>query len=259
MTLWACVIVVSALCLSSSAGEGITGGSRDTTSENTTLCYVDAGVLVTFPGNTSTQWQQDVLDSLLFAQLAARVNHSRGSDPEDWFSRFQYVLNTIGWVMTSTKFNVGVSDDYFALSSLALNEMAQTMHWDTKVETFRRLFNTLQSLPDNDINIKLLYGTTSSENSSTINATNLIISSFQVSSRNEVQLNLLMLGFQGSQDIVQRYLFYVYRTADVKFTSAKSSAMVLNQALFRKVKPTILKMLGDKAKTMISKVEVKKV
>lgn len=257
--MWMCVVVVSALCFCSTIeGKDITS-SRDNTSENATLCFVDAGVLVTFPGNTSTQWQQDVLDSLLFAQLAARVNHSRRSDPEGWFSRFQYVLHSIGWVMTGTKFNLAVHDDYFVLSSLALNQLAQMEHWNTNVETFRRLFNTLHGLPDDDINIKLLYGTaTTNDFSSTsiINATNLILSSFNVRSHNEVQLDLLMLGFEGSRDAVQRYLFYVYKTANIKFETTKSSTMVLNQAIFRKVKPAISKMLGDRAKTMISKVEI---
>lgn len=231
---------------------------RPLTSPEATQYYVDAGILVTFPSNTSVQWQQDVLNSLLFAQLAARNEYSRGNDPDGWFGYFQRVLENIGWVMTSTAFSVAVSDhDYFVFSSLALNQMMGNKRWHVEVETFRRFFNTLHDLPDNDTNIQLLYGTAYDKNST--NATNLILCSFGASSDNEVQLSLIMLGFEGVRNTthayVKRYLFYIYRAADVKFGKAKSLNMVLNEAIFRKVEPTILGKLGDRVKSMISRTQ----
>lgn len=258
MTVFRVYLMVSIFSLSYTTGGG--AGEEDavkrvTQSEVPTAvhCYVDAGVLVALPANTSTQRQQDVLNSLLFAQLAACKAYSRENDPEGWFSYFEYVLRNIGWVLTSTKFDVAVNDDYFVFASLALNQMTDNEHWDAEVGTFRGLFNTLRGLPDNDTNIQLLYGNTYNERTQ---ATSLILCSFRVSPDNEVQLRLLMFGFKGIKDTAHRYLFYVYQAKDVEFGKAKSTAMVLNDDIFKKIKSTIVEKLGDRVKTMISEIKI---
>lgn len=251
MTLLALYCVASILLSLFCTGEA--KGITTTLREEALQCYVDAGVLVAFPGNTSLKRQQDVLNSLLFAQLAAGKNYSRENDPEGWFSYFEYVLQNIGWALTSTKFDVVVGDDYFVLASLALNQMVETEHWVADVETFRGFLNALHSLPDEDTSIQLLYE--NSYNKST-NAISLVICSFLESPDNKVQLSLLTFSFKGLRDTTHRYLFYVYRAQDVVFSKAEATTMALNDDVFKKVKQTVIEKLGDRVKTMISQVKI---
>lgn len=218
-------------------------------------CYVDAGVLVTFPKDTPGLRKEDILNSLLFAQLAADKSYSRETDIENWFSYFEYILQNIGWVLTSTKFDVKVGDDYFVFASLALNQMVGNDWKEADIETFRVLFNTLHGLPDTDTSVQILYGNTYSDST---HASSLILCSFKETPEKEVQLSLLMLGFEGLSESAFRYLFHAYRAKGVAFSKAKASHMVLNEEIFQKIRATVIEKLGDKVKTMISEVKIPK-
>lgn len=219
-------------------------------------CYVDSGVLVIFPVDTPSLRKEDILDSLLFAQLAADKSYSRETETEDWFGYFEYVLQNIGWVLTSTKFDVEVGDDYFVFASLALNQMAGNRWKEGDIETFRGLFNTLHGLPDADTSVQILYGNTYSNST---NGSSLILCSFKETLEKEVQLSLLMLGFEGLSESAYRYLFHAYRSKGVTFSQAKTSHMVLNEEVFQKIRATVIEKLGDRVKTMISEVKIPKI
>jgi hypothetical protein len=64
---------------------------------------VMSGSLVAFAQGVSRQNKDDVLDSLLFATLAANYDPDREKGSEDWYQHFHKVLATLGWV--STKWN----------------------------------------------------------------------------------------------------------------------------------------------------------
>lgn len=86
---------------------------------------VVAGSIVTFAPGVSEQHRQDVLQSLLLAQLAANAKADRQKDPAGWFTAYQGVLEQAGWVVEAfatsaryqppfAKFTVGtVVDDAF--------------------------------------------------------------------------------------------------------------------------------------------------
>jgi len=67
-----------------------------------------AGSLVAFAPGVSAQHQQDVLQSLLLAQLAANAKADRHKDPAAWFRAYSSVLEQAAWVVeastTATRF-----------------------------------------------------------------------------------------------------------------------------------------------------------
>lgn len=227
---------------------------RNTTStevDEPVICYVDDGALVTFPAMTSSHNQQDVLNSLLFAQLAADKQYDRQANPGEWFDYFEYVVQNIGWVLTSMKYDAEVSEDYFVFSSLALNLLEKNESAGKDVEMFRRFFNALHSLPNTDRSIEVLYGKAYDQS---INASSLILCSFIETPDKAVKLNLMMVGFSGIDEKVYRYLFHVFDARSLTFSKVKSSTMVLNEHTFAKVRASVLEKLGDKVKTLISQV-----
>ena len=66
--------------------------------------FVDGGVLISFTGSISETHQSDVLNSLLFAQLAADNKYDRYQDAELWYKFFSSVLLKIGWVIGEFNF-----------------------------------------------------------------------------------------------------------------------------------------------------------
>lgn len=217
-------------------------------------CYVDSGIVVTFPADVEIQRQQDVLDSLLFAQLSADKSHQRQTDPSNWYSYFDYILQNIGWVLSSIDFDVDVTKKpTFVMSSLALNQMVQNGSSAEEVEVFRKIFNVLHSLPDKDPLIELLYKNIYNDDS---NAASLILASFEVSKTKEVTLKLIMFSLEATGEAAYRYLLHLYDSKNVTFSKAKSSTMVLNEQIFDKIRSTIVEKLGDKVKSMISELQL---
>jgi hypothetical protein len=92
---------------------------------------VVAGSILAFAPGLSDQHRQDVVQSLLLAQLAANVKADRQKDPAGWFSAYRGVLEQVAWVVEAStsaaryqpsfaKFTVGtVVDDVFRPKVLA--------------------------------------------------------------------------------------------------------------------------------------------
>src|SRR5271166_20030 len=63
---------------------------------------VVAGSIVAFAPGISEQHRQDVLQSLLLAQLAANAKADRQKDPAGWFTAYQAVLEQAAWVVEAS-------------------------------------------------------------------------------------------------------------------------------------------------------------
>jgi hypothetical protein len=63
---------------------------------------VVAGSIVAFAPGISEQHRQDVLQSLLLAQLAANAKADRQRDPSGWFAAYQGVLEQAAWVVEAS-------------------------------------------------------------------------------------------------------------------------------------------------------------
>jgi hypothetical protein len=63
---------------------------------------VVAGSIVAFAPGISEQHRQDVLQSLLLAQLAANAKADRPKDPAGWFTAYRGVLEQAAWVVEAS-------------------------------------------------------------------------------------------------------------------------------------------------------------
>jgi hypothetical protein len=68
----------------------------------TPIGAVVAGSIVALDGSVSQQHGQDVLQSLLLAQLAANPKASRHKDPLTWYKTYQSTLEETGWVASAS-------------------------------------------------------------------------------------------------------------------------------------------------------------
>ncbi len=240
-----------------SSGYAISNDESIAADNSPMSCFVDSGIIVTFPlGKKLTdQKKRDVLYSLLFAQLASDKQAPRQVDPDNWFKYFNYVLGNIGWVLTSTEFEVNVPDDFFVMSSLALKQLAKSNSFNSSntLDTFRNIFNTLHSLPDDDVVLELLYNNTYDKESY---SSSIILCSFDIRRDNQVELNLLMISVGSNREAAYRYLFHLYDAREVNFDTAKNDVMVLNEMTFEKIRSMVVTKLGSKVDTMIREIEM---
>lgn len=71
---------------------------------------VVAGSVVALDGSISQQHGQDVMQSMLLAQLAANAKASRFREFANWYKAYQSTLESIGWVVSgSTSFSRYIS------------------------------------------------------------------------------------------------------------------------------------------------------
>jgi hypothetical protein len=68
--------------------------------------YVVLGSIIYFDPTVSIQAQQDVLQSILIAQLAAGKKVDRYSKPQDWNEQYQTVLSQLGWHTANSQFEL---------------------------------------------------------------------------------------------------------------------------------------------------------
>jgi hypothetical protein len=61
-----------------------------------------SGNLVAFGASVSDQHRQDVIQSLLFAQLVAGGKADRHKDPGNWYSAYQTALEQLAWIVQAS-------------------------------------------------------------------------------------------------------------------------------------------------------------
>ena len=66
--------------------------------------FINDRSLVSFATGVTASKRWDVLDSILFAQLAADKKYDLHTDTFDWYSRYHEVLRTLGWVTETNLF-----------------------------------------------------------------------------------------------------------------------------------------------------------
>ncbi|GGN12343.1 hypothetical protein GCM10010967_55480 [Dyadobacter beijingensis] len=84
--------------------------SETATQTNVEQSFLNDKSLVSFVSEVSDQRRQDVLHSVLLAQLAANKKFPEEDQIKDWYEEFVNVLNNIGWAMQSASFTPFTSE-----------------------------------------------------------------------------------------------------------------------------------------------------
>lgn len=114
--------------------------------------YLDAGQLHLISGSVTSQSKQDVLYSLLLAELAANAKAPRSSISA-WYKNYQDVSSSIGWIRTSSKSFTPFtpSTDRISLKSVITTSLAGRITPELE-NVLTRAFDKIQQLgPANPI------------------------------------------------------------------------------------------------------------
>lgn len=223
-------------------------GPLSTPTEGKKEAYVNNGSLVSFVNNVPEKQRVDVLNSSLFAQLAANKQHDPYNDTENWYKFYTKVLRNIGWVIQDFEFTeYKTSERDFKLSQLTLQILSGLV--GGKAEIMKVLQDTLDGLAKDPEGVSLF-----GSKSSSANKGKFLIAPCAVDSGNQVTVALLGLHFEATKK-AENFFFFTWKSSDIKLW-VSTQACTLNEDLYEQVRKDIRQKLGDKAKTNVLKIEL---
>lgn len=225
-----------------------TAKARATFSDAKEEGLVDAGSLVSFTSTLKGQQKSDVLNSTLFAQLAATKKHDRYKDTENWYKEFANVLNIVGWVLQGFKFDqYRSSEDSFNISQITLELLSTLIGEDATL--LKTVQATLKGLAKDSEGLTLFSSKSSSENHG-----NFQILPCEVDKNGQINVAFIGAHFKASQ-VSQDYLFVSYSTQDISLFKT-AQIFTLDEDIYSQVRDEIIAKLGKNAKENIHNIPI---
>jgi hypothetical protein len=234
------------------SGLGLVGTASSTTesslssSNSNEGASISAGSIVSFVAGISGQYQQDVLDSTLFAQFAASAKHDRQKDTQNWYSTYLSTLGSLAWTVQGFDFQqYKVSGSSFKLDDVVLDIMKAAFTSD-EYEIVKSSIKALEKLKDDDDRIKLF-----GHNSVSSNAGNFQIGAV-TESNGAVAMHTLGAYF-ASNDSNTDFLFFHYNSSKTKIYKGVQS-MTLNEGQYGNIRTLVQQRLGKNIKDFITSI-----
>ncbi|RDX44724.1 hypothetical protein OH76DRAFT_1421205 [Lentinus brumalis] len=208
---------------------------------------VAAGSSVSFVGSLPAQMKSDVLNSTLFAQLAANKQHDRQEETTKWYDYYKYVLETVGYNVQGFDFaHLSDANSYLTVDNLLL-KLAAAYLSGGELALFTTMIDSLKQAK-NEAATKLFDSSSKSFNKA----------NFQVGVASNGQGNAMFkIGayYYGAEQNIDKVLFFTFGSQKVEFY-AGNQTMLLNNEVYSQVRQEILTKLGANAKDLVSGIEL---
>ena len=206
--------------------------------------YVNNGSTVSFISGVPKQSQQDVLDSVLLAQLAASYEFDREKATEQWYRKYVEVLENLGWIIESFAFERGKSSGTTVrLDKTALKIIAAVAS-DNELDV---LTTALEALEGSDPNSK--QSTIFDTNGSVGEAGNFQLGSASLDHTGNVQMALGAFYFKATEHKT-RFLFFTWKTTDIN-VYVGAQKVLLNEKIYAEIREAVIKKLGGQQEKYI--------
>ncbi|TFK81631.1 hypothetical protein K466DRAFT_666998 [Polyporus arcularius HHB13444] len=208
---------------------------------------VAAGSSVSFVGNLPAQMKSDVLNSTLFAQLAANKQFDRQEQTTKWYDYYKYVLETVGYNVQSFDFaRMSDANSYLTVDNLLL-KLAEAYLSGAELALFTTMINSLKDAKNQGA---VTLFDSSSKSFSKAN--------FQLGVAADTQGNAMFkIGayYYGAQQNIDRVLFFTFGSQKVEFYAGNQTMLLVNQ-VYSQVRKEIVAKLGANAKDLVSGIEL---
>lgn len=210
--------------------------------------FVDNGSLVSFLAGVDRQSQADVLNSMLLAQLAANKKFDREKDTAQWYAFYHDVLENVGWVVQQFAFaRYDVSGTTATVDKVVI-DLLSTLGTGTAAAVAKSTIDALKALSGDDRRFTLFKQSAHSAHTG----------NFQVANCSNVGgvLKMSLGAFTFSSTRVDTsVLFFDWSTSDTEIYRAGQS-IVLDREVYAAVRGTVVKKLGDHAKTFVDDLDI---
>lgn len=203
--------------------------------------FINSRSLVSFASEVRGQNRKDLLNSTLFAQLAADYDFPGMADPMAWFKRYTGLLSEIGYNLQGGEeriYSSGVHD--FDMNKALLKIMGVALGGPvTQLALITSTLDALKELGKDADDIKIFERRVQA----------LQTNSFQIGSATEVNeaVALTLSTFRlNTYDGTRRILFFKAGKDTVELTYSVTTA-TLNEDVYGRVRNDIVEQLGDAA------------
>jgi hypothetical protein len=207
--------------------------------DNQQSAFVNAGSLVTFEIDVSAQHQEDFLNSILLAQLAADKKFDRYNQVIDWYKFYCEVLTNIGWPTGNfefTKYNEGGSQ--VEVDKVVI-QILMALAGGVASAALLATIKALGDLPGDDRKFVLF-----SQRSQHLNSANFQISRV-VETNGILQVNMGVAHFKSEQKQV-RFLWFSFDSSKIELYKGGQN-ILLSEDTYSKVRKAIKEKLGENA------------
>jgi len=206
---------------------------------------VGASSLVSFVGDLSLENKQDVMDSTLFAELAANAQFDRKTELARWYARYLEVLNIVGWVTSGYQTSrIEDARSKGAVDNVVFQILASVLSGN-ELELFRQ---TVQAMKGSERGITIFdrssYGTT--------------LNDFRLGVCMEDRGNVIFQVFYfdyATSGTVTNVLWFQFTGDNVTFNGGQQK-MELNTQLYDVVRDSVLLKLGQNTMMEIEAMEI---
>jgi hypothetical protein len=210
--------------------------------------FLNAKSLVSFVSEVSGQQREDVLNSVLLAQLAANKQFPEDTQLIDWYKSFSKALNNLGWTLEGKEFSTFKSaTDIFEVEN-AIVDILTTAFGGTFKTIITKTLASIKGLSDNNGKI-----TAFEKNTHSLSKGAFQLGLVQVEN-GTVSLQLGMFVLTSSNEI-KKILFFK-SSKDKTRLDYCSQKGTLNEDVYSTVREPIVTKLGKKVTDFISEVEI---
>jgi hypothetical protein len=261
---------------------GDPAGLTDSHQRQAASANVDAASLVTFVDGLSGQQKEDVLNSTLYAQLAANRKHDRERDTGGWYNLYRTVLEQLGWVSRKSGADSRVSlsrglqpgldtplipdprpprpvltlpftrvvakEPRFTPDTAALR-LLKPISSEREVSVTKATLDVFRELPDRDRRVVIFESSSHSAASG-----NFQIVVVNVSPDGTVVMTIAAFFFRTDQPVT-RVLSFTFGQRTTEMFQARH-VMALDEAVYSRVRRRVIDQLGDQASALIDDLKI---
>ena len=208
---------------------------------------VVAGSLASFTSGLSGQQMDDVQNSTLLAQLAAKEKFPDQKDVVDWYKFYGEVLNKVGWTMQDLAFDEYTSHQAsFKLSDVTLELLSGLIGDDE--ELLKVVKSTLNSFAKSPEGLALFKANSASEKFGHFQLLPCKVTNGQVSLAS-------ILTYFKAKHVSENYFFFTYNSEDITLYK-EAQVLTLDEKVYEKVRQEVIDKLGTNASDFISNLQI---
>lgn len=204
--------------------------------------YVDNSGIITFAGDVSKEFKDDVLNSMLFAQFAANGICRPKDDIIKWYDKYQEVLQYMGWVMPGINFTTyDFEGDTFEVEKAVLHALLSLVPPLTVKNVVMAALNAMKTLADKDRRIQLFEYVSHTNNAASFQVANCL------EEAGEIETSLVCMHLSTKQEITRLIGFGCCKAdAKLEYNAQKAKLNLSQYSLIRnKVKERLDKSMMD--------------
>lgn len=210
--------------------------------------FLNAKSLVSFVSEVSGQQREDVLNSVLLAQLAANKQFPEDAQLIDWYKSFSKALNNLGWTLEGKEFSTFKSaTDVFEVEN-AIVDILTTAFGGTFKTVIIKTLASIKGLSDNNGKITAFEKNTHSLSKGAFQLGLVKVENGTIS----LQLGMFLLT---SSNEIKKILFFK-SSKDKTRLDYCSQKGTLNEEIYKTIREPIVTKLGKKVTDFISEVEI---